>query len=48
MPMDLKLSFPLIFWLILVMIQEKHWEYNAMATESLESIAFGKKGRDKY
>ena len=24
MPMDLKLSFPLIFWLILIMIQEKH------------------------
>lgn len=46
--MDLKLSFPLIFWLIRVMIQEKHWEYNAMATESRESIAFGKQGRDKY
>lgn len=26
------------------MIQEKHWEYNAMATESRESIAFGEKG----
>lgn len=37
--MDLKFSFPLIFWLILRMIQEKHWEYNAMATESLESTA---------
>lgn len=39
MPMDLKFSFPLIFWLILRMIQEKHWEYNAMATESRESTA---------
>lgn len=39
MPMDLKFSFPFIFWLILRMIQEKHWEYNAMATESLESTA---------
>lgn len=48
MPMDLKLSFPLIFWLILAMIQEKHWEYNAMATESRESIAFRKQGRDEY
>ncbi len=37
--MDLKFSFPLIFWLILRMIQEKHWEYNAMATESRESTA---------
>lgn len=39
-PMDLKLSFPLIFWLILMMIQEKHWEYSAMATESRESTAW--------
>lgn len=37
--MDLKFSLPLIFWFILRMIQEKHWEYNAMATESLESMA---------
>lgn len=44
MPMDLKFSFPLIFWLILRMIQEKHWEYNAMATESRESIACSNEG----
>lgn len=25
------------------MIQEKHWEYNAMATESLESTACNRK-----
>lgn len=25
-PMDLKFSFPLILWLIFMMIQEKHWE----------------------
>lgn len=37
--MDLKFSLPLIFWFILRMIQEKHWEYNAMATESRESMA---------
>lgn len=37
--MDLKFSFPLIFWLIFRMIQEKHCEYNAMATESRESTA---------
>lgn len=39
MPIDLKFSFPLTFWLILRMIQEKHWEYNAIATESRESTA---------
>lgn len=26
MPIDLKLSLPLIFWFIFTMIQEKHWE----------------------
>lgn len=40
MPMDLKFSIPLIFWLILRMIHEKHWEYKAIATESRESTAW--------
>lgn len=45
--MDLKFSFPLIFWFIFKMIHEKHWEYSAMATESLESMACRKKGMKK-